>query len=265
MKKTLTLAALLLIACLTSFAQNIVNPYIENRDDWSSSIKKIETDKQFTIVSIEYTANNPGSWVQLNKEIFIQTDLNNEHYNYIKSENIAMVPEKRTLAKAGEKLNFKIYFKKIPATAKSIDIIERAGVQKNGITFFNFYNVSLTQSVPEETTTSVKVTEVVLVPPPPVPQNGYTTTTTMPNQPSDGTNEMANAMNMMGPMYTKMATSMLDAQLSYYQQPGKIAEVAKLISQYYSALKKEGFTHDDVIKIITSESWLPKLSPTGGK
>src|ERR1700752_319238 len=126
MKKIIALSALLLMICLQSFAQNISNPQVESKDDMSSVITKIETDKQFTIVSFENTAYGDNSWIQLNKEIYIQTNENNEHYNYVKSENIAIVPAKHIFAKAGDKITFKVYFKKIPATAKSIDIIERA-------------------------------------------------------------------------------------------------------------------------------------------
>ncbi|WPU96827.1 hypothetical protein SNE25_14990 [Mucilaginibacter sabulilitoris] len=51
MKKKLILPLLLLTSCLSSFAQTIVNPLVENQDDWSSTITKIETDKQFTTVN----------------------------------------------------------------------------------------------------------------------------------------------------------------------------------------------------------------------
>ncbi|HMG09333.1 MAG TPA: hypothetical protein VK609_12525 [Mucilaginibacter sp.] len=258
MKKILTLSALLLLTSLTCFAQNIENPQVENSDDWRSIITKIETDKQFTIVSFEYTATTDNSWAQLNKEIYIQTDQGNEHYNYVKSENISMAPAKHTLAKAGDKFAFKVYFKKIPPAAKSIDIIERAGRRNDGITFFNFYNVSLTQSYPPGT--KVKVTDVVLLPPPPV--NADTASRGLFY---GAGNEMQNAMSSMGPMYASMAKSMLDAQLSYFKQPGKIAEMAKLNKNYFDALVKEGFTNDQALKIITSNSLISKSSSINGQ
>ena len=239
MKKTLILPLLLLTTCLSSFAQTIVNPLVEGQDDWSSTITKIETDKQFTTVSFEYTANSDNSWAQLNKEIYIQTDQGNEHYDYVKSENIAMVPAKHTFAKAGDKLTFKVYFKKIPQAAKSIDIIERAGRRHDGITFFNFYNVSLTQSLPAGTTQRVKVTDVVLTPPPPL---------------IDNATEMANTMNM----YRNITIATTDAKIAYYKQPGKITEIVKLNKQYFDALKKEGFTDDQALKILISERLLPQ-------
>jgi hypothetical protein len=252
MKKILTLSAMLMMACLTSLAQVIVNPRVESSDDYNTIITKVESDAKFTVINFEYTANSDNSWVQLNKEIYIQTDQGNAHYNYVKSENIAMVPAKHTLAKAGERLLFKVYFQKIPPTAKSIDIIERAGRRSDGITFFNFYNVDLRHSYPGEQ--HIKITDVVLVPPPPA---------NMMSQPSIGTDGMANAMNAMGPMYTTLAKSMLDAQLDYYKQPGKLTELAKLTKEYFDALAKEGFTYDQALKIITSNSLISKSGLSG--
>ena len=249
MKKILTLSALLLITCFSSFAQTIVNPKVETWDDWSSRITKIETDKQFTIVTIEYTANGNNAWVQLNKEIFIQTDVNNEHYNYVKSDNIPIAPAKHTFAHEGDKLEFKVYFKKIPAAAKSIDIIERAGQRKAGISFFNFYNVSLTEPYPAGT--KIKITDVVLTPPP-IPAPGEQ-------------DNMNNAMNSMVPMYKTMVSSMMNAQFDYFKQPGKIAEIANLNKQYFDALIKEGFTSDQALKITTSNSLLSKSSSINGQ
>jgi len=252
MRKFFTLATLLLlITGFTSFAQSIENPAVGVPEDWNCRITKIETDKQFTTVSFEYTARSDSSWVQLNKEIFIQTDVDNEHYNYIKSDNIAMVPAKHTFAKAGDKLAFKIYFKKIPATAKTIDIIERPGYRSDGIKFFNYYNVSLTQSLPAGSTRKVKVTDVVLLPPPPVERQDAV---------SGLSQQETDMQNAMGPVYGNMAKAMLNARLDYYKQPGKIAEIAKLTHQYFQALVKEGFAQDQALKIIITGGI---LSPVG--
>jgi hypothetical protein len=75
-----------------------------------------------------------------------------------------------------------------------------------------------------------------------------------------GGDGMAGMMSAMGPMLTTMATSMMDAQLAYYKQPGKLEEIAKLQKQYFDALVKEGFANDQALKIITSDSLLPKAS-----
>ncbi|MES2277622.1 MAG: hypothetical protein V4592_16475 [Bacteroidota bacterium] len=76
--------------------------------------------------------------------------------------------------------------------------------------------------------------------------------------PFAGKNGMMGIMNSMGPMMSNMAKSLMDAQLDYYKQPGKLEEIAKLNKQYFDALVKEGFTNDQALKIITSDSFLPK-------
>lgn len=252
MKKTLLLTAAMVAFCLYSFAQNVINPRVEVTDSQGSLITKIETDKQFTVVSFEQYANSANFWMVLNKEIYIQTDVSNKHYEFVKAEGIAIEPEPKTiLAKAGDKLSFKVYFKKIPANAKLIDIIEHAGKRSDGVTFFNFYNIDLTQSNPIEQ--RVKVTEVVVAPPPLNEQtNGM------------GGAELTNMMGAMGPMYASLIRSMLDAQLNFYKQPGKLTELAKVDKQYFDALVKEGFNYDQAIKILTS-SPLIQVSGSSGK
>jgi hypothetical protein len=69
----------------------------------------------------------------------------------------------------------------------------------------------------------------------------------------------------MGPMYASMAKSVLDAQLAYFKQPGKLAEIAKLNKEYFDALVKEGFTYDQALKIITSSSLISKSSSVPGQ
>ena len=251
MKKTLLLTATLIAICLSSVAQNVVNPRVEISESMGSLITKIETDKQYTIVSFEQHAYNDSSWVVLNKEIYIQTDIDNKHYEFVKAEGIAVAPETRhTFAKAGDKISFKVYFKKLPANAKLIDIIEHAGRRSDGITFFNFYNIDLTQSFPGEQ--HVKVTEVVLPPPPVTGQFN-----------ANGANEFTNMMGAMGPMYASLITSMLDAQLSFYKQPGKLTEVAKLHKQYFDALVKAGFNYEQAIRILTSAPLIQMTSSSG--
>jgi hypothetical protein len=251
MKKALLLTAILITACLYSFAQTVNYPRVGIMDSPGSLITKIETDKQYTIVSFEQYALSDSSWMVLNKEIYIQTDVSNKHYEFVKAEGIAIEPETKTIiTRAGNKHLFKIYFKKIPSTAKLIDIIEHAGKRSDGITFFNFYNVDLTNSNTVEE--HVKVTEVVL-PPPPV--NGQFNAT--------GANEFTNMMGAMGPMYASLITSMLDAQLSFYKQPGKLTEVAKLHKQYFDALVKAGFNYEQAIRILTSAPLIQMTSSSG--
>jgi hypothetical protein len=98
----------------------------------------------------------------------------------------------------------------------------------------------------------VVITDVVLTPPQP-------SVTSNVNFNSD----MAGIMGSVGPMLTTMATATMDAQLKYYKQPGKITEIAKLNKQFFDALVSEGFTQDQALKIITTESLLPKANMSG--
>ncbi len=251
MKKTLLLVCLMFIAGVTAFAQTISYPAVARVENASSSIIKIETTDKYTVVTFEYTAPSDDAWADIRKEIFIKTDLSDKHYNFIKAENITISPEKTYFAHADDKLAFKVYFQKIPKNAKSIDVIENADDSNNTSSYFNYYNVSLTKSQGRV------VTKMTIVPPP-------VNTGSVAITKSLGGNDFGNIFNSMGPMFSNMVKSMMDAQLEYYKQPGKIAEIAKLNKQYFDALVSEGFTTDQALKIITSESLLPKAS-MGGK
>lgn len=256
MKRLLTLITLVIIAGVPAIAQTINNPIVKSKDDGNTIIKRIETNNNYTILTFQTTATTDNSWVQLNKEIYLQTDISNAHYNYVKSENIAMVPEKQILNNAGDKLVFRVYFKKIPAGAKYINIIERSGSNNGNVSYFNFYNVSLTQSSSASASTqytfntrssSTVVDSVRVMTRPPVPSEIRI------ESPADH-NEMAEAMNAMGPMMATMSKTMMDAQLNYFKQPGKIAELAKLNKEYYDALKKAGFSNEDALKLVASSN-----------
>lgn len=253
MKKAILTTAVASAFYFAAAAQNVAHPTVEQSDNYSATVAKIETGKQYTVVSFDYTAPSDGAWIEVNKEMFLQTDVDNKHYDFVKAENIAVAPETRTTLKsAGDKHTFKVYFKKLPANAKTIDIIERAGRANDGLAYFNFYNISLT-SPSSADGQHVKVTQVLLTPP---PINGGPIT-------SEG-NEMSNMMSAMGPMYSGLIRSMLDAQLNFYKQPGKLAEVAKMHKQYFDALVKEGFTYEQAIKILTANP-LMQMTGSAGK
>ncbi|SDD48634.1 M56 family metallopeptidase [Niabella drilacis] len=105
-------------------------------------ITGIDNDAKYTIVSFEYTAAHENDWALLNKEIYLQANDDMKHFQYVKSEGIPLAPYRHNFTRPGEKIAFKIYFEKVPLTAKSIDVIERAGRSD----FFNFYGVPLPAS-----------------------------------------------------------------------------------------------------------------------
>lgn len=238
MKKIFISLSILLITSLAAFSQNIVNPQIDQNEDPNTKITSVETNSLFTIVHFETAAEGDSAWTQLNKEIYIQTDVDKKHYGFVKAEGIPMFPAKHYLKTSKGKLPFTVFFEKIPSSSKSIDIIERAGISYSGETFFNFYGVSLTQKADAA---SLHQGSLFL--------NNNSTS-----------NGMNGIMAAMAPMYNTLATSMMNAQLDFYKQPGKLEEVAKLNKQYYDALITAGFTADQAIKIITSEGLLPKTN-----
>jgi hypothetical protein len=247
MKKTLSFLGLMLLTGISAFAQNITNPAVGRAENTDCSISKIETTDKYTIVSFEYTAPSDDAWANVNKEIFIKTDLSDKHYNFVKAENITLSPEKTYLTHAGDKITFKAYFQKVPKAAKLIDVIESE--DGDGSTaYFNYYKVSLTES-------QGKIVRTVTIAPPPPIGNTPRSTFSVGGM---------NVFEEMAPAFKTMTKSMMDAQLDYYKQPGKVAEIAKLNRDYFNALVKEGFTEDQALKIVTAESLLPKAN-TGGK
>lgn len=278
MKKILAVL-MFIITCSPLFAQRIIkNPYVKSADDRNTVIKQIEVNDKYTIISFETTATSGNTWVQLNKEIYLQTNGTNAHFNYVKSEKIPLAPVKEYLINPGDKYDFKVYFEKIPATAKSISIIERAGPSE-GAAYMNFYEVSLYHSaatansqvnniildtaISQPNGQRLKTVEVKLMPP--KPDNYQAVGNTFSIGESSRTqatlnNEFSQVMNSVVPMMGNMAKVMMDAQMEYYKQPGKIAEIAKLNKEYYDALRKEGFSSDDAIKIITASGIMPKAT-----
>jgi hypothetical protein len=226
MKKTLLLLSLSIIACMSAIAQNIVNPAVERADDLNCTISKIETTDKYTIVSFDYTAPSDNSWVQLNKEIFIKADGNDKRYAFVKAENMTMAPEKRINKNAGDNFTFKAYFQKIPKNTKSIDVIENPEGNNSSANYFNYYNVSLTQSQRAAT---------------------YAYTMSAPSARIFGGSSKSNlaySYNVKPKVETDIMLSDLKAEA--------IRQLAKQQKEYFDALVKEGFTEDQAIRIMTA-------------
>jgi hypothetical protein len=123
---------------------NVMEPSSDVKviDNSGCKITKVENDDEYTVISFEYVASKDTDWALLNKEIYIQANNDMKHFGYVKSEGIPLAPKRHDFTKAGEKLAFKVYFEKVPNTAKSFDVIERAGRSD----FFNFYDVKIPSS-----------------------------------------------------------------------------------------------------------------------
>jgi hypothetical protein len=59
-------------------------------------------------------------------------------------------------------------------------------------------------------------------------------------------------LSAIGPAYNMLMRSILNSSLEYYSEPGKLTELAKLNKNYFEALRKEGFTKKQALKIMAS-------------
>ncbi len=235
MKAKLFLTSLVSILCSFGFAQTYVDPYVESVGDRICFITKVEVTKQNTIVSFEHLNNN--GWIRLDPGIFIRTNTGKK-LNYLKSEDIALVPDQYNFAPGEQKHAFKVYFEPLPKKVKEFDVIE---VESGGQYDFNFYGVNLNKKrtsdsqKPHFTERTIQ-TEVVLTPPPPVD---------------------------MTTGFAEMYKAAIDPYLNYLKQPKKLKELAQINKAYYDALVEVGFSKEQALQILISTSLFPNAN--GGK
>jgi len=235
------LLLLLMLSPAISFCQSIDFPSVRSTDDPSTIITKITVNKEFTVITFKHTTAHKGDWMQLNKSMYLQDADGEERYNYVKSEGIALRPEKHYAATDNEEMVFTVYFEKLKPGTKSINVIERASSaddRTGGYTYDNFYNVSLeksaTAALPAITQTGQSTADSVMVPP--GPPTGFQA-----------------GMSAIAPMFSQMYSSMMDAQLKFYSDPATIKQLAKITKNYYDALIKVGFSSDQAFKIVISK------------
>ena len=125
-------------------AQTIESPDFKSADDLTTKILRIERNSKFTVVTFEHT-NDEGAWITLNSGIYIQDADGQAMFKFIKAENIPLMPEKYHFKKHETK-TFKVYFEKIPAQIKSVNIIERAVPRNEPVSYLNFFGVKLDKS-----------------------------------------------------------------------------------------------------------------------
>jgi hypothetical protein len=261
--QTMKIKLLLFFALLlpvAAYCQSINMPAVGYSEDHLTTIAKVEVTNNETVVTFNNILPHKGSWVQLNKSVYLQDAGSEERYNYIRSEGIPLRPDRFTADKNGQVVEFKVYFEKLKPGTKAINVIERARSaqeQAGSVRFFNFYNVSLNKSA--TVTERVKVTDVVLMPPPPIEGGMQTITDTAYAVSGSNPNAM---MNNFAPMMGNMYTSMLDAQLNLYSKPETTKKLARITKNYYDALIKAGFSAQAALKIVTSR---PLVSMDGMK
>lgn len=132
----------LFLTASASIAQVIENPYYKSADDPTTAITKIERNAKFTILTFEHTQTGEG-WISLSKSIYLQNKDGDEIYKFIKAEGIPLSPAKKSLKGGEGKLTFKVYFEKVPASVKAINVIERAVPKNEPVNYFNYFGLSL--------------------------------------------------------------------------------------------------------------------------
>lgn len=211
-----------------SFAQQISNPSIVSTDDPSTKLIEVTVNQKYTVLTFEHIGSK-GSWIQVNKSMYLQDADGEEKYEFVKAESIPLRPEKYTFDKNGS-LVFKVYFQKLKPETKAMNVIERALTpqeRNSSIGFLNYYGVDLT---PSQSLHKAKETEVL-----------HTA-----QRPED--------------IMTRMFTQVLTTQLNFYGKPETIDLLAKIVKNYFDALITKGFTEEQVLKIVTSTSFIPDRS-----
>lgn len=244
--KSIKLSAALIMLCFTAFGQSISYPKIHSMEDGSTTITAVETTPKHTVVSFRYKSPFKGAWVQLNKSIYLQDAGGEQRYNFLRSEGIVLRPERQYAKADGEEVNFKVYFEKLKAGTKKINVIERArsaAEQTRGnVTFMNYFGVDLTESrSPESTILSVREDA-------------------MPSR-SVSSAQFAHRITPQVDIATLVAAGQhnaqsLSAQLKVLDNQETINQFAKVSKSYYDALLQSGFSSDAAIKIITSSNFL---------
>lgn len=251
----------------TVFSQSIKLPLVLSSDDPTTSITEIVTNNKNTVVSFKHICAEKGSWVQLNKSMYLQDADGEDRYNYVRSEGIPLRPERFTATEDNQEVTFKVYFEKLKPGTQKINVIERArSLQElnDGINFFNYYGVNLSKSADELLVNERILTKDVTLFPPLSALGDKVQIDTAVSIGDNiesiwGKGEMANWGPIMGGMYNNM----IDAQLKVYSNPTIINQLARITKNYYDALVKVGFSSESALKILISK---PLISlPEGTK
>lgn len=108
------------------------------------SLDKIEITSNETILYLTHAVLT--EWVNIRKDVCIQSLDGTEKYSFIKAEGIPVAPEKYYFDKTTPYLKFKLFFEKIPSTLKQFDLIECPESDN----CFNLYDISTKFSFEKE-------------------------------------------------------------------------------------------------------------------
>ncbi len=124
MKKILII--LLLLISIKVSSQTYENPVFYSKSHKTLFIEKIELTPSNTIIYlfIENQKITGESWFCADKNIYVEDVQSEIKYNLIKSEGIPVCPDSKKFTKKGERLYFKLYFKKLPKESQKINLVE---------------------------------------------------------------------------------------------------------------------------------------------
>ena len=99
-------------------------PYVTYRSIPYCVIYKIETDKNFTKVSLLYKNPYPMGWVNFSRTITLKDLGRSKTYNIIYTEGVPLSPQKKEFELIGEGVYCSLFFPPIPNDSKYIEINE---------------------------------------------------------------------------------------------------------------------------------------------
>lgn len=125
MRKIYILFLLILCLSITIKAQVYDNPIAGKQSHPELEITQIKITDTETIISLKITnKRDNGGWFCADKDIYIKNSNGIEKFQLMRSENIPTCPNQHEFAIAGETLEFKLYFPKIPTDIMFIDLVE---------------------------------------------------------------------------------------------------------------------------------------------
>jgi OmpA-OmpF porin, OOP family len=159
------LAILLVFFSYSGFAQVTPNPPIKKKSTNDTYVNKIEITEEFTILYMQFVSKSAeeqlkdyynnmilqGMMSQLEKSggstISIQPNTylkgpNGEKFKFIKAVDIPQAPDRITV-EPDKKYFFKVYFEKLNPGIQSIDFIESEEAKDGGLTYWNFYGITV--------------------------------------------------------------------------------------------------------------------------
>ena len=118
MKKIVLLSFLFVFSVIDGYAQTVINnPQTGLSVNNNSTIKKVELTDNTTVLHI-HTIYNPGSWISIPKETYIQPD--GGEMLFIKRTDGIPLNERYTMPASGE-VSYALIFPAVPASTAFID------------------------------------------------------------------------------------------------------------------------------------------------